>query len=111
MSSTTAPQEPVRVAPTAPKEPTHPSPVEVLTPPHPGDQFDPKDPPLPLEFFQTRYQLSRTTLWRYRRAGLHAIGVGAKTFIRESDLVRVLTQMAHHRGPVAAPALKDADHE
>ena len=55
--------------------------------------FDPKDTPLPILYFEKRYNLSRTTLWRYRKAGLRAIGVGAKTFIRESDFVAFLEQM------------------
>ncbi len=67
------------------------------------EPFDPKDPPLPLEFFETRYQLSRTTLWRYRRAGLRAIGVGTKTFVRESDFVRFLGAMNDRRAPATAP--------
>ena len=55
--------------------------------------YDPKDCPLPLDYFEHKYRTSRTTLWRYRRAGLPAIGVGAKTFIRESDFVAFLEQM------------------
>jgi hypothetical protein len=55
--------------------------------------FNQHDTPLPLEFFEHKYQISRTTLWRYRRAGLPAIGVGAKTFIRESDFVAFLRRM------------------
>jgi hypothetical protein len=75
------------------------------------EPFDPQDPPLPLEFFQTRYQLSRTTLYRYRVAGLRAIGVGAKTFVRESDLVRFLTEMTRHRKTSAAPAQEGQSHD
>ena len=41
--------------------------------------FDPKDTPLPLDYFERKYHISRTTLWRYRKAGLPALGVGAKT--------------------------------
>ena len=52
--------------------------------------FDPKDTPLPLDFFERKYSLSRTTIWRYRRAGLPAVGVGAKCFVRESDFVAFL---------------------
>ena len=55
--------------------------------------YDPKDTPLPVSFFERKYQLSRVTLWRYRRAGLPAVGVGAKTFIRESDFVAFLERM------------------
>ena len=32
--------------------------------------FVPSDTPLPLNFFERKYQVSRCTLWRYRRAGL-----------------------------------------
>ncbi len=55
--------------------------------------FDHRDTPLPLSFFEAKYKLSRVTIWRYRRAGLPAIGVGAKTFIRESDFVAFLERM------------------
>ncbi len=55
--------------------------------------FDPRDTPLPLSFFERKYQLSRVTLWRYRKSGLPAIGVGAKTFVRESDFVAFLHKM------------------
>jgi hypothetical protein len=55
--------------------------------------FDPKDTPLPLSFFERKYGLSRTTVWRYRRAGLPALGVGSKTFIKESDFITFLMQM------------------
>jgi hypothetical protein len=56
-------------------------------------QFDPRDTPLPVDYYGRKYGLSRSTLWRYRRAGLPAVGVGAKTFIKESDFVAFLTQM------------------
>ena len=52
--------------------------------------FDPKDAPLPLEFFMRRYAISRTTCWRWRRAGLPTSQVGAKIFCRESDFVKWL---------------------
>ena len=55
--------------------------------------FDHRDTPLPLDYFERKYNVSRTTLWRYRRAGLPSIGVGAKTFIRESDFVAFLDRM------------------
>lgn len=55
--------------------------------------FDHRDTPLPLEYFERKYKLSRTSLWRWRRAGLPAVGVGAKTFIRESDFVAFLARM------------------
>ena len=55
--------------------------------------FDHRDTPLPLPYYEKKYSLSRTTLWRFRRAGLPAIGVGAKTFIKESDFVTWLEKM------------------
>ena len=55
--------------------------------------FDHHDTPLPLSYYEKKYSLSRTTLWRYRKAGLPALGVGAKTFIRESDFVAFLERM------------------
>jgi len=55
--------------------------------------FDYHDTPLPLTYYEKKYNLSRTTLWRYRNAGLPAIGVGAKTFIRESEFVAFLERM------------------
>jgi len=55
--------------------------------------FDHRDTPLPLSYFEAKYQLSRVTLWRYRKAGLPALGVGAKTFIKESDFVAFLERM------------------
>lgn len=48
---------------------------------------------MPLDWYEQRYGVSRTTLWRYRRAGLKALGVGAKIFIRESDFVAFLERM------------------
>ncbi len=55
--------------------------------------FDPRDVPLPLDYFERKYNVSRTTLWRYRKAGLPAVGVGAKCFVRESDFEAVLEKM------------------
>jgi hypothetical protein len=60
-----------------------------------------KDTPLPLSYFEKKYDLSRLTLWRYRRAGLPAVGVGAKIFIRESDFVAFLHRM---NGQTAKPS-------
>jgi hypothetical protein len=57
------------------------------------EPFDHHDTPLPLDYYGRKYGTSRTTLWRYRKAGLPAIGVGAKTFIRESDFVAFLERM------------------
>lgn len=52
--------------------------------------FDPKDTPLPVAYFGRKYNLSRVTLWRYRRAGLPSLGVGDKVFIIEEDFVEFL---------------------
>ena len=57
------------------------------------ETFDPRDTPLPLDYYERKYNVSRTTLWRYRKAGLPAVGVGAKTFVRESDFVAFLEKM------------------
>ena len=45
------------------------------------------------DYFTQKYNTSRTTLWRYRKAGLPSISVGAKLFIRESDFVAFLQKM------------------
>lgn len=58
-----------------------------------GNSFDHRDTPLPVAYFERKYELSRVTIWRYRRGGLPAVGVGAKTFIRESDFVAFLERM------------------
>ena len=69
--------------------------------------FDPRDVPLPLDYYERKYQISRTSLWRYRKAGLPAIGVGAKTFIRESDFVAFLERM-NGQTVSAAPIRKES---
>jgi len=58
-----------------------------------NEPFNYRDTPLPLDYYERKYGTSRTTLWRYRKAGLTAIGVGAKTFVRESDFVAFLERM------------------
>jgi hypothetical protein len=55
--------------------------------------FDHRDTPLPQEYFERKYDTSRVTIWRYRRAGLPAIVVGSKVFIKESDFVTFLQRM------------------
>ena len=67
-----------------------------------SNAFDHRDTPLPLSYFEKKYGISRVTLWRYRRAGLPALGVGAKTFIREADFVGFLERM-NGRTVSAAP--------
>lgn len=57
--------------------------------------YDPKDCPMPLDFFLRRYGISRTTAWRWRKNGLPTLQVGAKIFCRESEFVRFMeTQTA-----------------
>jgi hypothetical protein len=55
--------------------------------------FDYKDTPMPSSYFFRKYCISRVQFWRYRRAGLKAIAVGAKIFVRESDFVAFLERM------------------
>jgi predicted DNA-binding transcriptional regulator AlpA len=52
--------------------------------------FDCRDTPLPLTYYEKKYGLSRTTLWRYRKSGLPRSAVGAKSFIKESEFVAFL---------------------
>ena len=54
------------------------------------------DSPLPQDYFVRKFGTSRVTVWRYRRAGLPAIVVGSKIFIRESDFVSFLEKMNGH---------------
>ena len=58
-----------------------------------SNHFDYRDTPLPLTYYEKKYGLSRTTLWRYRKSGLPTIGVGAKSFIKESEFVAFLERM------------------
>lgn len=64
---------------------------------------DPKDCPLPLDFFLRRYGLSRTTVWRWRKQGLPMLQVGAKIFCRESELVRFMETRSANRSPGGTP--------
>jgi len=64
--------------------------------------FDHSQTPMPQDYFERKYRASRVTLWRYRRAGLPAIIVGRKVFIRENDFVSFLDKM-HGRTASAAP--------
>ena len=68
--------------------------------------FDYHDTPLPLDYYKKKYNLSGTTLWRYRKDGLAALVVGAKIFIRESDFIVFL--QAKNGKTVKAPPLKSA---
>jgi len=71
--------------------------------------FDPKDTPLPLDYYERKYHVSRTTLWRYRKAGLRAVTVGAKTFVRESEFLKWLESM--NGQTVSAAPLKSETQE
>jgi hypothetical protein len=57
------------------------------------DKFDPKDTPLPVAYLHKKYSVSRTTWWRYEKAGLNVIRVGSKAFCRESEFVAFLQRM------------------
>lgn len=52
-----------------------------------------QDSPLPVPYYLKKYGLSRSTLWRYRKAGLATLTVGAKIFIRESEFISFLERM------------------
>ena len=55
--------------------------------------FDPHDTPLPHSYLLKKYGISRTTFWRWRvQRGLPWQIVGAKLFVRESDLVRFIAE-------------------
>ena len=56
--------------------------------------YDPKDCPLPADYICRKFNLSRTTLWRWRRAGLPAQSVGAKLFVRERDVIEFIARMS-----------------
>lgn len=66
-----------------------------------SEEINLRDTPLPLSFFEKKYGVSRVTLWRYRRSGLPAIGVGAKTFVRESEFIAYLERMNGKTAPSA----------
>jgi hypothetical protein len=66
-----------------------------------SNTFHYPETPLPQRFFEHKYQVSKVTMWRYRRAGLPAIVVGSKIFIKESDFVAFLERM--HGQTVQAP--------
>jgi hypothetical protein len=64
--------------------------------------YDPTDCPMPLDFFLRRYDISRTTVWRWRKNGLPTLRVGAKIFCRESDFVHFMEmQSATSQGEAA----------
>jgi len=55
--------------------------------------FNYNDTPMPLDYFTRKYGTSRPTLWRYRKAGLQSIKIGAKCFVKESVFVAFLEKM------------------
>ncbi len=48
--------------------------------------------PLPADFIMKKFGLSRTSLWRWRKAGLPCQSVGAKLFLKESDVARFIAE-------------------
>ncbi|GDY22798.1 hypothetical protein LBMAG56_41450 [Verrucomicrobiota bacterium] len=49
------------------------------------------DTPLPVAFFLRKFNVSRTTFWRWEtKHGLPVLQVGSKKFCRESDFIRFL---------------------
>lgn len=62
----------------------------------------PQDLPLPAEYICRKFNISRTTLWRWRRAGLSAQGVGAKLFIRESEVAAFIERMSRASDPTTS---------
>lgn len=48
------------------------------------------DTPLPVPFILRKFNVSRTTFWRWEKLGLPVLQVGSKKFCRESDFIRFL---------------------
>ena len=46
--------------------------------------------PLPVPFYLGKYNVSRTTLWRWTKRGLRVMQVGQKQFVFESEFLRFL---------------------
>ena len=63
--------------------------------------------PMPHTYLLKKYDLSRTTFWRWRKAGLPCQTVGAKLFVRESDIVRFI---ADQNVPRKTTPLLPPDH-
>lgn len=61
--------------------------------------------PMPHTYLLKKYDVSRTTFWRWRtERGLPCQTVGAKIFVRESDIVRFLAaQDAHQKTSPISP--------
>jgi hypothetical protein len=69
--------------------------------------YNPKDCPMPLDFYLRRYDISRTTAWRWRKHGLPTLQVGSKVFVRETDFVAFLERM--NGKTVSAVSLKNQE--
>jgi len=52
---------------------------------------------MPADYICNKFNLSRTTLWRWRHAGLPAQRVGAKLFIKESDVIAFIAAQSAHK--------------
>ncbi len=63
--------------------------------------IDHHESPMPPDYYERKYGVSRTTLSRYRKAGLPALRVGAKIFIRDCDFVAFLRRMNRQKVEVA----------
>jgi len=46
--------------------------------------------PLPVPFYLRKYNVSRTTWWRWTKRGLRVMKVGQKQFVTESEFLRFL---------------------
>lgn len=60
--------------------------------------FTPNDPPMPHDYVLSKYHVSRTTFWRWRKAGLECLTVGSKIFVRESEIARFIAEQSTRNG-------------
>lgn len=58
------------------------------------------DCPMPADFVCRKLAISRTTFWRWRKAGLPVLTVGGKLFVREVEVVRFMERVNQQRGGV-----------
>jgi len=72
-----------------------------------SNNFDHRDTPLPHSYYKRQHDVSRVTLWRYRKAGLPAVEVGAKIWIKESDFLAFVQKM--NGQTVSAVSLKNRE--
>lgn len=54
----------------------------------------PIDCPMPADFICRRLNISRTTFWRWRKAGLPVLTVGGKLFVRETQVIHFMERMS-----------------